>query len=114
METCASGSKTLTLAGTRFSSSFRVTRSCSSLFLERAPRYNNKLFDPGEYELRILYDENQNGVWDPGNFFEHRQPEKVQPIRRKAQCKGELGQRSGYYFVILPDAIFFGSVGNGG
>lgn len=53
----------------------------------KSARYDNKLFDPGEYELRILYDENQNGVWDPGNFFEHRQPEKVQPIRRKLNVK---------------------------
>lgn len=50
-------------------------------------RYTNKLFDPGDYDLRILYDDNQNGVWDPGNFFEHRQPEKVQPIGRKVNVK---------------------------
>ena len=31
---------------------------------------------PGEYELRILYDKNKNGVWDPGEFFgKHLQPE---------------------------------------
>ena len=53
----------------------------------KAIRYDDKLFDPGEFELRILYDENQNGVWDPGNFYEHRQPEKVQPIRRKLNVK---------------------------
>lgn len=53
----------------------------------RSVRYYNKLFDPGEYELRILYDDNQNGVWDPGDFFAHRQPEKVQPIRRKLNVK---------------------------
>ncbi|MDP4211790.1 MAG: Ig-like domain-containing domain [Bacteroidota bacterium] len=50
-------------------------------------RYSNKLFDPGDYDLRILYDDNQNGVWDPGNFFEHRQPEKVVPIKRKLSVK---------------------------
>jgi hypothetical protein len=50
-------------------------------------RYTDKLFVPGEYELRILYDENQNGVWDPGDFFKHRQPERVQPIRRKINVK---------------------------
>ena len=50
-------------------------------------RYNNKLFVPGEYELRILYDKNQNGVWDPGNFYQHRQPEIVIPIRKKLNIK---------------------------
>ncbi len=53
----------------------------------RSVRFNIKLFDPGEYDLRILYDDNQNGVWDPGDFFKHRQPEKVQPIRRKLNVK---------------------------
>jgi hypothetical protein len=53
----------------------------------KTTRYDDRLFDPGEFELRILYDDNQNGVWDPGNFFEHRQPEKVQPLRRKLNVK---------------------------
>jgi len=39
------------------------------------------LFLPGEYELRILYDRNKNGKWDPGQFFgKHIQPEIVTPI----------------------------------
>lgn len=46
--------------------------------------WNEKLFSPGEYELRILFDENKNGVWDPGKFFGvHKQPEKVLPIEIK-------------------------------
>lgn len=47
-----------------------------------------KLFLPGEYDLRILYDENKNGIWDPGEFFgKHIQPEKVLPISRKLNVK---------------------------
>ncbi|MCW3086758.1 MAG: hypothetical protein JWQ78_144 [Sediminibacterium sp.] len=43
-----------------------------------------KLYRPGSYELRILYDSNQNGRWDPGHFFGlHRQPEIVQLIPRQ-------------------------------
>ncbi len=43
--------------------------------------FSQPLFIPGEYELRILYDRNQNGVWDPGKFFgKHQQPELVKPI----------------------------------
>ena len=44
--------------------------------------FRSRLFRPGEYDLRILYDENKNGVWDPGHFFgKHQQPEKVMAIR---------------------------------
>lgn len=46
--------------------------------------FSEKLFLPGEYDLRILYDDNQNGVWDPGQFFKiHQQPEKVQLLTNK-------------------------------
>ncbi len=50
-------------------------------------RYNNKLFIPGEYELRVLYDRNQNGIWDPGDFYKHRQPEIVVPVKKKLSVK---------------------------
>lgn len=50
--------------------------------------YNNSLFNPGEYELRILFDENKNGIWDPGEFFgKRKQPELVSPIDRKLNIK---------------------------
>jgi hypothetical protein len=49
---------------------------------------NIRLFQPGQYDLRILYDENQNGKWDPGEFYgKHKQPEKVQPLQRKLEVK---------------------------
>lgn len=49
---------------------------------------NVKLFVPGEYDLRILYDENRNGKWDPGEFYgRHRQPERVVPLSRKLNVK---------------------------
>jgi hypothetical protein len=42
------------------------------------PQWQRKLFPPGEYDLRILYDANKNGVWDAGKFFgTHIQPERV-------------------------------------
>ena len=47
-----------------------------------------RIFQPGEYELRLVFDENKNGVWDTGEFFEgRRQPEKVLPISRKITVK---------------------------
>jgi hypothetical protein len=48
------------------------------------PNFSRPLFEPGEYNLRILIDENQNGKWDPGEFFgKHKQPEIVKPLTRK-------------------------------
>ena len=50
--------------------------------------FSQSLFLPGEYELRILYDDNKNGVWDAGEFFgKHRQPEIVKPISRRITVK---------------------------
>jgi len=50
--------------------------------------FRKTLFAPGEYELRILYDANKNGIWDSGEFFgKHLQPEKVVPIRKKLTVK---------------------------
>ncbi|MDF2190700.1 Ig-like domain-containing domain [Paraflavitalea sp. CAU 1676] len=50
--------------------------------------FNAKLFIPGEYDLRILFDTNKNGIWDPGDFFgKHLQPERVMPISRKLTIK---------------------------
>ncbi len=50
--------------------------------------FSQQLFLPGEYELRILYDDNKNGKWDPGDFFgKHKQPEIVRPIERKITVK---------------------------
>jgi len=50
--------------------------------------FSQPLFLPGEYELRILYDDNKNGVWDAGEFFgKHRQPEIVKPVNRHITVK---------------------------
>ena len=45
------------------------------------------LFEPGEYELRILYDTNNNGIWDTGNYIQKLQPEKVYSIKQKLSIK---------------------------
>ncbi len=33
--------------------------------------------DPGKYNLRVIFDSNENGKWDTGNFLKGIQPEKV-------------------------------------
>lgn len=50
--------------------------------------FYTKLFKPGDYEIRILYDTNGNGVWDPGDFFgKHLQPEIAISIAKKMTVK---------------------------
>jgi hypothetical protein len=54
----------------------------------KSGNFRATLFNPGEYDLRILFDTNGNGQWDPGQFFGvKRQPELTQPISRKITIK---------------------------
>ena len=47
-----------------------------------------KLYRPGSYDLRILFDRNKNGIWDTGQFFgTKRQPEIVQQIPKQLTIK---------------------------
>ncbi len=50
-------------------------------------RWSDKLFEPGEYELRILYDDNNNGQWDPGDYSRKKQPEKAITLDSKLTIK---------------------------
>lgn len=53
--------------------------------------FSQSLFAPGEYSLRILNDDNKNGVWDGGKFFgERKQPELVKPISRTINVRPGL------------------------
>lgn len=59
----------------------------SDKIIESIPLSSNelirKLFKSGSFEMRILYDTNQNGVWDTGAFGKvKRQPEIVQLIAK--------------------------------
>lgn len=46
-------------------------------------------FTPGEYDVQVLFDRNNNGKWDAGQFFgTKRQPEIVRPIDRRITIKG--------------------------
>ena len=50
--------------------------------------FTARLFNPGDYELQILYDTNGNGKWDPGQFFgTKRQPEIVVPVTQRINVK---------------------------
>jgi uncharacterized protein (DUF2141 family) len=52
-----------------------------------ADTWGAPLFNPGEYDMRILFDDNRNGIWDPGNFEKKKQPEKVFSISQKLSVR---------------------------
>lgn len=54
-----------------------------------ATEWSNKLVTPGEYDVRILYDTNNNGKWDPGNYKEKRQPEHAVSLPQKLSIKAD-------------------------
>lgn len=51
------------------------------------PRISIPLIQPGDYELRILFDLNGNGVWDPGEFSRKIQPEIVIPRKQRLNIR---------------------------
>ena len=52
-----------------------------------ATEWSKKLFRPGEYDIRILYDSNNNGKWDAGNYSKKIQPEKVIALPQKLSIR---------------------------
>jgi hypothetical protein len=68
---------------------FVVSDNVVKSFPLTSSQFASKLFTPGDFELRILYDDNKNGKWDPGNYLLKRQPEKVQSISQKINIKAD-------------------------
>jgi uncharacterized protein (DUF2141 family) len=57
-------------------------------------QWSAKLFNPGDYEIRILEDVNKNGIWDPGNYHLKLQPEKVYAIPQKINIRADWDNES--------------------
>ena len=71
---------------------FIVNRQLVKSVTLTSSTFSQRLMPPGEYEIRILRDANQNGVWDPGNYdplnrAEQRQPETVFLIEQKINIR---------------------------
>ncbi|MFY7964828.1 MAG: Ig-like domain-containing protein [Chitinophagaceae bacterium] len=58
-------------------------------FVITSKEIKQEFFKPGEYELRVLLDENSNGIWDAGNYKKKLQPEKVILIKNKLMVKAK-------------------------
>ena len=51
---------------------------------EEAPVYFDYI-DPGNYYIRLVFDRNENGIWDTGNFLQRIQPEEVKYYPKKIE-----------------------------
>lgn len=46
-------------------------------YLTASEKVEFKLLDPDKYKVRVIIDENENGVWDTGNYLKKQQPEQI-------------------------------------
>lgn len=44
---------------------------------QNKPKIRFSDITPGDYQIRLIIDSNSNGRWDPGNYFEGEEPEKI-------------------------------------
>ena len=51
--------------------------------------WRSQLFQPGEYEIRILYDTNGDGKWTPGDYAVKRQPEVAVTLPQKLSIRAD-------------------------
>ena len=49
----------------------------ASAIADKSPVVEFFSLEPSVYTLRVIYDDNKNGIWDTGNFIEKRQSEQV-------------------------------------
>jgi len=66
---------------------FLINSNIAQTLKVDAPEINIKLFRPAEYELRIVYDTNQNGKWDTGDYWKKLQPEKTVALPKKVNIR---------------------------
>lgn len=53
----------------------------------KTSEWSNKFINPGDYDIRILFDDNNNGNWDPGDYSKKLQPEKSITLTQKLAVK---------------------------
>ena len=48
-----------------------------TVYVSNSKKVEFTLLEPKEYNVRAIIDENNNHVWDTGNFLERKQPEQI-------------------------------------
>ena len=65
----------------------------ATIVQETCSENKNISFDlliPQKYKIRIIYDSNQNGIWDTGSYLEKKQPEHVEYFPETQEVRANL------------------------
>ncbi len=54
----------------------------SEIQVRENQRLSYEYLDPGDYKLKVIYDDNENHKWDPGDYIYNIQPEKVNFLQK--------------------------------
>ncbi|MDP1814886.1 MAG: Ig-like domain-containing protein [Leadbetterella sp.] len=68
---------TITNAGTKIAQLINEDSGIISKTQTFSNKFNFKNIIPGSYFIKIIFDENNNGIWDPGNINTKKLPEKI-------------------------------------
>jgi len=60
--------------------------------------------DPDKYKVKIIYDQNKNGKWDPGSYQDKFQPEKVTYINEVIKVRSNWEWK--HVWNLTPDSTF--------
>lgn len=58
-----------------------------SLYHEDGNLFKFKYIKPGEYYFRVIYDDNENGKWDSGNYLKKQKPEEIIYIEKSLKVR---------------------------
>jgi hypothetical protein len=53
----------------------------------KTQEWSNKFINPGDYQIRVLFDDNNNGKWDTGDYSKKQQPDKAITLPQKLAVK---------------------------
>lgn len=62
----------------------------SEKYSEASQTLNFQYLNPGKYLVRVIFDKNENGKWDTGDFLKKRQPEIIKYYRDTLEVRANF------------------------
>lgn len=58
-----------------------------SVILNNTNKHTFEYINPGTYFVKVIYDDNENGIWDSGNYLKNTQPEIVKYSKKSVELR---------------------------